>query len=106
MNTPFSNEFAIAQLSLGGSHLAVEEPTLFHISHVTTPAPRNSKTPHDPQIVPLHCSQFIIQHFVAKLSYPLFATQYKAFCEVCANYSHHLHQDSSSQCQSKELCQR
>lgn len=51
-----------AELSLEGNHLAVEKPILIHIPHVVaTPAPRNSKTQHDPQTtVSLHCSQLII----------------------------------------------
>lgn len=100
-----------AELSLEGNQLAVEEPTLFHIPHVvTTPAPRNSKTKHDLQTtVSLHCSQLIIQRFCSKAIFPfkqVFTTQRQTLCVVCANYSHHLGQGSSSQHQDKELCQR
>lgn len=84
-----------AELSLEGNHLAVEEPTLFHIPHVvTTPAPRNSKTQHDPQTtVSLCCSQLIIQRFCSKAIFPfkqVFTTQRQTLCVVCADYGHHL----------------
>lgn len=69
--TPSSNEFATSGLSLEENHLAVEECTLFHISRVVTPVPRNSKTKQDPQIiVPLHCSQLVIQHFCSTAILP------------------------------------
>lgn len=77
---------------------------------LTTPAPRNLKTQHDPQTtVSLHCSQLIVQCFCSKAIFPfkqVFTTQRKTLCVVCANYSHHLRQGSLSQRQGKELCQR